>query len=92
MPLKDKVCILAFDEMKVEETYEYYSPGDVVRKPVNYVQVVMARGLKKSCKQPVYYDFDCKMSKEIVYDLISKLSIAGFPVVGMTWVPLIGSY
>ena len=69
--------------MKVEETYEYYSPGDVVRKPVNYVQVVMARGLKKSCKQPVYYDFDCKMSKEIVYDLISKLSIAGFPVVGM---------
>ena len=43
----------------------------------------MARGLKKSWKQPAYYDFDCKMSKEIVYDLISKLSTAGFPVVGM---------
>ena len=69
--------------MKVEETYEYDSPADVVRKPANYDQVVMARGLKQSWKQPVYYVFDCKMSKELIYSLISKLSTAGFPVVGM---------
>ena len=81
-PLNNKICILIFDEMQAEEIYEYDSPADVVRKPVNYAHV-MARGLKKSWKQPVYYDFHCKMSKEIVFELISKLSTAGFPVVGM---------
>ena len=66
----EKVCVLAFDEMKVMETFEYDTTLDKVRKPSNYVQVVMARGLKKSWKQPVFYDFDCKMSKEIIYKII----------------------
>ena len=79
MPLSGKICVLALDEMKVE----YDSPAVVIRKPSNYVQVVMARGLKKSWKQPVYYDFYYKISKDIVYSLISKLSTAGFWVVEM---------
>ena len=77
MPLSDKICVLAFDEMKVEETYGYDSPTKIVRKPANYVQLIMARGLKKSWKQPVYYDFDCKMSKDIIYSITSKLRFPG---------------
>ena len=42
-----KICVLTFNEMKVEKTYEYDSSTDIVRKPTNYVQVVMARGPKK---------------------------------------------
>lgn len=80
---EDKVCVLAFDEMKVAETFEYDTVGDVIRKPANYVQVVMARGLRKSWKLPVFYDFDCQMTKEILHSIITELSKAGYPVVAI---------
>uniref|UniRef100_Q7M4J6 P element homolog (Lu-P1 element) n=1 Tax=Lucilia cuprina TaxID=7375 RepID=Q7M4J6_LUCCU len=79
----EKICVLAFDEMKVAETFEYDCTNDVVRQPAKYVQVVMARGLKKSWKQPVFYDFDCRMSKQILDSIISELSKAGFPVLAI---------
>lgn len=79
----NKLCVLSFDEMKVEETYEYDIVLDTVRKPENYVQVVMARGLRKSWKQPIFFDFDRQMTKEILYDLISELYKIQFPVVAI---------
>lgn len=80
---EDKICVLAFDEMKVAETFEYDPVDDVVRKPSNYVQVIMARGLKKSWKQPVFYDFDCKMTKDLLAEVITQLHNVGFPVVAI---------
>lgn len=77
----EKLCVLAFDEMKIMETYEYEAIDDKVRKPAKYVQVIMARGLKKSWKQPVFFGFDCKMKKEILFKLITELDKAGFQVV-----------
>ncbi|KAI8122775.1 Transposable element P transposase [Lucilia cuprina] len=79
----EKICVLAFDEMKIAETFEYDCTNDVVRQPAKYVQVIMARGLKKSWKQPVFYDFDCRMSKQILDSIISELSKAGFPVLAI---------
>lgn len=70
---EEKICVLAFDEMKVAETYEYEANGDFVRKPANYVQLVMVRGLKKSWKQPIFFDFDCVMKKEILNSIIAEL-------------------
>lgn len=83
MSKEDKICILAFDEMKVMETYEHDSTDDIVRKPANYVQVVMARGLWKSWKQPVFFDYDCAMNKDILCSIVSQLSDAGYTVVGV---------
>lgn len=83
MPIEDKLCVLSFDEMKVAETYEYDIVEDVVRKPVNYVQVVMARGLKGTWKLPVFYAFDCPMTVGILNNIISELSYAGYPVVAV---------
>lgn len=77
----DKVCVLSFDEMKVKEIFEYNAVRDAVIKPSNYAQVVMARGLKKSWKQPAFYGFDCPMTKEILFDIRYKK--AGFPVVAV---------
>lgn len=59
-----KLTVLSFDEMKVMESYEYESSLDMVREPKKYVQVVMARGLRKSWKQPVFYGFDQDMTKK----------------------------
>lgn len=65
----DKVAVLSFDEMKVVETYEYDPVADTVQKPATYVQVVMARGLRKSWKQPVYYNIDCKITPELINEM-----------------------
>lgn len=43
----------------------------------------MARGLKGSWKLPVFYAFDCQMTVEILNDVITELSNAGFPVVAV---------
>ncbi|KAI8126843.1 Transposable element P transposase [Lucilia cuprina] len=45
--------------MKVAETFQYDPVANHVKKPSNYVQVIMVRGLRKSWKQPVFYDSDC---------------------------------
>lgn len=83
LPEDDRICVLAFDEMKVAETYEYDAMGDVVRTPSKYVQVVIARGLRKSWMQPVFFDYDCPMNQEILFKIITGLSQAEFPVVAV---------
>lgn len=77
----DKIAVLSFDEMKVLETYEYDAVNDVVREPAKYVQVVMARGLRKSWKQPVFYGFDCQMTPELMNKIIMEMHNAEFTVV-----------
>lgn len=81
--LEDRICVLAFDEMSVAESYEYDLVNDVVKSPAKYVQFVMARGLRSSWKQPVFYSFGCQMTKELINDIIRQLSSAAFPVVAL---------
>src|SRR5690606_5161653 len=61
-----KCTVLSFDEMKVESVYEYDRKNDEVMGPYSYMQVVMARGLFESWKQPIYIGFDTQMTKEIL--------------------------
>lgn len=77
----EKLCVLCFDEMKVMEVYEYEAGDDKVRMPAKYVQVMMVRGLKKSWKQPIFFAYDCKMTKDILFKVICSLYNAGFQVV-----------
>uniref|UniRef100_A0A182XQ36 THAP-type domain-containing protein n=1 Tax=Anopheles quadriannulatus TaxID=34691 RepID=A0A182XQ36_ANOQN len=77
---KEAECILSFDEMKIEFTMEYDPASDEVIGPHNYIQVVMARGLFKNWKQPIYIGFDKKMCKATIISLIEKLSAIGVNV------------
>lgn len=77
----EKLCVLSFDEMKVMEAYEYDNIKDVVKGPSSFVQVVMARGLKSSWKQPVFFSFDCQMTPDIIYSIATELFNKGFLVV-----------
>ena len=70
---KDRECFLSFDKMKVESVLEYNPAADEVMGPFNYVQVVMARGLFKNCKQPIYIGFDQSMTKEIIMEIIDLI-------------------
>uniref|UniRef100_A0A182PWN9 DUF659 domain-containing protein n=1 Tax=Anopheles epiroticus TaxID=199890 RepID=A0A182PWN9_9DIPT len=80
---KDAKCILSFDEMKIQYTIEYDSSVDEVIGPHNYIQVVMARGVFKNWKQPIYIGFDKKMTREILVDIIKKLHNKAINVVGV---------
>lgn len=83
MSKEDKLCVLVFDEMKVVETYEHDAAGDFVRKPANQAQVVIARGLWKSWKQPIYFDFDTAMTKDTLNAIIYQLEDADYTVVAI---------
>ena len=80
---KDRECVLSFDEMKVESVLEYDPAADEVMGPFNYVQVVMARGLFKNWKQPIYIGFDQSMTKEIIMEIIEKLNEKNINVVAI---------
>lgn len=73
LPECHRECVLSFDEMKVNRILEYDPASDEVLGPHNYLQVVMARGLFKNWKQPVFIGFDQQMTKEILFELIKRL-------------------
>lgn len=66
--------------MKIEKKYSYDKAADKMYTPKNYVQVLMARGIIGGWKQPVFYDFDCKMTKDLLIQIITEVEKAGFPV------------
>lgn len=83
MPEVDKLCVLSFDEMKVAAAYEYDSSADVVYEPSNYVQMAIVRGLKKSWKQPIFFDFNAAMDENTLHSILIKLHKKGFHVVAI---------
>ncbi|KAL7725887.1 hypothetical protein ACLKA6_016437 [Drosophila palustris] len=83
MPEVDKLCVLSFDEMKVAAAFEYDSSADVVYDPSNYVQLAIVRGLIKSWKQPVFFDFSTRMDVDTLHSIINKLHKRGYPEVAI---------
>lgn len=69
-----KLCVLSFDEMKIKKQYVYDKKNDETTKPANYAQVAMIRGLVGRWKQVIFYDYDCKMTKEKVNSIIAKVN------------------
>jgi len=69
----EKLTVLMFDEVKISTTMEYDVLRDEVVGPHSQMQVVMARGVASPWKQPIYIDFDKKMTKEILFNIIEKL-------------------
>lgn len=70
---EDKICVLTFDELKVRE------PNQAPKT----AQFVMARGLRKSWKQVVFYSYESKMKKKTLHTIIGALKETGFPVVAL---------
>lgn len=83
--LKDieKLCVLSFDEIHLSNRIDINKKDEQVIGPHKTCQTVMARGLISNWKQPVFYDFDQPMKKEILNQIISALFNAGFTVVAI---------
>ncbi|KAL1488481.1 hypothetical protein ABEB36_014949 [Hypothenemus hampei] len=72
-----------FDEMKIRKEYLYDQSKDYLMQPYDYVQVAMISGVFKAWKQPIFYDFDCKMTTSIVLEIVKFVENSGFHVVAM---------
>ena len=66
----ERVCIVSFDECSIAYEWCYDKGTDTLYDPKSKVQCVITRGMANSWKQLVYYNFDCHMTKEILFDLI----------------------
>lgn len=77
----EKLTVLMFDEVKISSTMEYDVLHDEVVGPYSQMQVVMARGIAAQWKQPIFVDFDQKMTKDILFSIIERLDQIGFNVV-----------
>lgn len=75
--------MISFDEMKIQAQFQYDQKNDEVLVPGKYVQVLMARRIIGNWKQPIFYDFDCKMTQDVLFNVISEIESAGFHVVAM---------
>lgn len=77
---KEKLCVLSFDEIHVDNKICYDVGMDQVLGSYSKVQVVLARGIFSSWKQPIYFDFQCTMNKKLLFEIIVNLEKAGVKV------------
>lgn len=81
MTTEEKLVVLQFDEMKMQEMHEFDVKHDRVIGPHSQMQVVNARGLFGKWKQPVYVGFDTKITPLILNGIINRLYGVGFKVI-----------
>ena len=75
---------LCFDEITLHKDIQMDQAQQMVYGPHDQAQTVMIRGLFKNFKQPVYYEFDKTMTKDILFDLIHRLEDIGLSVESVT--------
>lgn len=97
MSIKDKVCILIWDEVSIQPKLTYDTRKDIIcgfedwgnnrtSKAADHVLVFMLRGLNSGWKMPVSYNFCYKQTNtaQLMYcikDDIKKINNAGFHIV-----------
>src|SRR6218665_2540380 len=77
----DRVCVLSFDEVSVDQRMCYDAREDQVLGPYSEVLVFMIRGLMTKWKQPIYFDFNVTLSATLLIKVISELESIGYEVV-----------
>lgn len=75
-----RTTILCFDEIYLSNQIQIEQRKERIFGPHKRCQVVVARGLFKKWKQPIFYAFDQDMTKEILYDILIQLHNNGYTV------------
>lgn len=68
--------------MKCKSLFQYNKTLDSVMRPSSQMQTIMVRGLFAKYKQPIYINFDEKMTPCLLDSICTKLHKVGFNVVG----------
>lgn len=80
----EKLTVLTFDELYISNKLDLERKQQKIYGPHRTCQFVMARGLFKHWRQPIYYNFDEAMSRDILFNIIQSLYLADYIVVAVT--------
>lgn len=84
MSSMEKLAVICFDEIHLSPQVAIERREERVVGPHSRCQVVVARGLFKKWKQPVFYNYDQELTEQILFDIIRKLHDIGYTVIAMT--------
>ncbi|KAL4090254.1 hypothetical protein QTP88_025136 [Uroleucon formosanum] len=79
----DKLTVLSFDETYISKRICFDKQNEQVLGPSKRVQTVIARGLVKDWKQPIYFDYDTNMTKKLLFYIIKGIRNIGYDTVGI---------
>ena len=79
----ERLTAISFDEMFIKSQICLEKKYETVFGSNRTVQVMTARGLCSNWKQPVYYDFDQAVTKNILEEAIATLHNSNYIVVAM---------
>lgn len=79
----ERLCILSFDEIYVSNKMEIDKKQEQKVGSHKACQTVMVRGLTSHWKQPIYYQYDQPMTRDILEKIISELYKSNYTVVGI---------
>ncbi|KAF6211603.1 hypothetical protein GE061_012116 [Apolygus lucorum] len=79
-----KIVALSFDEMSLSKLMDFDTKKEMVIGPHNNVQVVFVRAINANWKQPIFYNFDEAMKRDVLFDIINSVERAGFHVISIT--------
>lgn len=80
MSSKERVVVMGYDEMSTKQDAELDKRTDSYIGPRKKMQVIAIRGLFSKWKTPIFIDFDCPMTLEILENVIGRLHSIGFSV------------
>ena len=79
----ERLVVISFDEMSIDARLCYDSGEDRAYGPCSRVQLMMVRSLCSHWKQPLYFDFDQTMTREVLFEAIREVEEAGYRVVAI---------
>ncbi|KAF6205530.1 hypothetical protein GE061_019703 [Apolygus lucorum] len=71
-----KIVALSFDEMSLSKLMDFDTKKEMVIGPHNNVQVVFVRAINANWKQPIFYNFDEAMKRDVLFDIINSVERA----------------
>ena len=82
-PIK-RLVVISFDEMALRNEISYCQKYEKIYKGAKQIQVVTVRSLVDNWKQPIYFDFDQAVTKELLFEIIKELHKINLIVCAMT--------
>lgn len=80
----EKLTVITFDEIYISNKLDLERREQKIYGPCKTCQFVMARELFKKWKQPVYYNYDEPMFREILFAALQRLYRVGYIVIAIT--------
>ena len=81
----ERQAVLSFDEVDIKKLYQYDKINRRVYGNHKKMQVVMIRGMFGKWKQTIYFEFDKRMTKDLILKIALKCEDAGLNIRGVSF-------